>query len=123
MRRRIGPWRARTSRSKIGDVLCSPANPIPSVQEFTAKVLAFEFLIPGSVDVHRGRLHAAGKIKEVLASLDKSTGAVIKKRPRVVKPGGVARVVVELDAATPLEKGQRVVLRSGGETIAAGLLE
>jgi elongation factor 1 alpha-like protein len=30
---------------------------------------------------------------------------------------------VELETAVPLEKGQRVVLRSGGETIAAGLIE
>jgi elongation factor 1 alpha-like protein len=35
----------------------------------------------------------------------------------------VARVVVRLTSKAPLEKGQRVVLRSGGDTIGAGLLE
>lgn len=108
---------------KVGDVLCSPSSPITCVKEFTAKVLAFEHLIPGGVDVHRGRLHAAGRITEMLAVLDKTNGNVLKKKPRVVQPAMVARVVVVMDVAVPLEKGQRVVLRSGGDTIAAGLLE
>ena len=110
---------------KIGDVLCSPSSSINNIKEFTAKVLAFEFLTPGSVDVHRGRLHTPGRIKEIVGLLDKTTGVAGagKKRPRIVKPGQVARVVVELDFTVPLEAPSRVVLRSGGATIAAGLLE
>lgn len=75
------------------------------------------------VDIHRGRLHTAGKIKEIAASLDKANGQIIKKRPKIVKPGTVARVIVELDVTVPLEAPARVVLRSNGETVAAGLLE
>lgn len=109
---------------KVGDVLCSPTSPIKITKEFTVKVLAFEFITPMQIDVHRGRLHAAGKIKEVVAVLDKATGAVVgRKRPKIVKPGQVARVVIELEAAVPLEAPGRVVLRSNGETVAAGLLE
>lgn len=111
---------------KFGDVLCSPSSPIQNVKQFTAKVLAFEFLTPMQIDVHRGRLHTAGKIKEIVAVLDKGSGAVVgggKKRPRIVKPAQVARVVVELETAVPLEAPGRVVLRNGGETVAAGLLE
>jgi elongation factor 1 alpha-like protein len=109
---------------KVGDVLCSPSSPIKTVQQFTAKVLAFEFITPMQIDIHRGRLHAPGKIKEIVAVLDKGTGATVgKKRPRIVKPGQVARVVVELEMAVPLEAPGRVVLRSNGETVAAGLLE
>jgi elongation factor 1 alpha-like protein len=109
---------------KIGDVLCSPMSPIENVKEFTAKVLAFEFLTPMQVDVHRGRLHVPGRIKEMVTLLDKGSGASTgKKRPRIVKPGQLARVVVELETAVPLEAPSRVVLRSGGATIAAGLLE
>lgn len=37
--------------------------------------------------------------------------------------GSVARVTVELDTAVPLEVLGRIVLRSGGNTVAAGLLE
>lgn len=108
---------------KIGDMLCRPGSEIKSVREIRIKVLAFEFLTPMAVDVHRGRLHVAGKIREVVALLDKGTGAVLKKRPKIVKPGSIARLVVELDMACPLETSQRVVLRSSGETVGAGLLE
>lgn len=108
---------------KVGDVLCSPSSPIKCIKEFSAKVLAFEFLTPMQVDIHRGRLHTAGKIKEIAASLDKANGQIIKKRPKIVKPGTVARVIVELDVTVPLEAPARVVLRSNGETVAAGLLE
>ncbi len=110
---------------KIGDVLCSPSSPIQNVKQFTAKVLAFELLTPMQIDIHRGRLHTAGKIKEIVAMLDKGSGAVVggKKKPRIVKPAQVARVLVELETVVPLEAPGRVVLRSGGETVAAGLLE
>lgn len=109
---------------KIGDVLCSPSSAIANVKEFKAKVLAFDFLTPMQVDIHRGRLHTPGKIKEIVSVLDKVTGAAIgKKRPRIIKPGQLARVVVELATAVPLEAPGRVVLRSDGATVAAGLLE
>jgi len=61
-------------------------------------------------------------VSELLAALGKS-GEVEKKRPRVVKPGALARVKVELEKALPLDKGARVVLRSEGNTLAAGLME
>jgi elongation factor 1 alpha-like protein len=110
---------------KAGDVLCPPTAPVQSVTEFVIKILAFEFVTLSHVDIHRGRLHAPGQVGELLAILDKGTGAVMKKKPRLVKPGEVARVRVRVlvDGGVPLEKGARVVLRAGGETVAAGLLE
>lgn len=108
---------------KISDVLCTSSSPIQCVKSFTAKLLAFEFLTPMGVDIHRGRLHAAGKITQLVAVLDKASGQVLKKRPKIVKPGMVVRVVVEMDDAVPLEAPGRVVLRNGGETVAAGFLE
>jgi elongation factor 1 alpha-like protein len=108
---------------KTGDMLCSIAHPITSVTSFTAKVLAFDHLTPMMVDVHRGRLNVAGRISQLVATLDKSSGAVIKKKPKIVQPGSVVRVVVSLEQAVPLEPPSRVVLRSGGETVGAGLVE
>ncbi len=55
--------------------------------------------------------------------LDKASGAVTKKKPKIIKPGAVARIIVELDQSVPLEAPARVILRSNGETIAAGLME
>ncbi len=106
-----------------GDVVCDPAAPVPCLDAFAMKALAFDVLVPMQVDVHRGRLHAAGQIDELTALLDKATGAAVKKRPKLVKPGAVARIVVKMASKVPLEPGQRVVLRSGGATVAAGLLE
>ncbi len=108
---------------RVADIICDPARPIPRADTFTLKALAFDFLTPMQVDVHRGRLHSAGEIQTVLAILDKVTGAVTKKKPKVVKPGTVARIVIKLRSQVPLEAGQRVVVRSGGQTVAAGLLE
>lgn len=81
--------------------------------------------MPMYIEVHRGRLHVPGRITELVALLNKATGAVLGKgkRPRLVKPGQVAKVRVELDEKVPIEAPARVVLRQGGETIAAGLLE
>ena len=108
---------------KSGDVICPPSAPIQSITTFTTKILAFEHVTPMHVEVHRGRLHAPGRITQLIAVLDKGSGAVVKKKPRLVQPGSVARVVVEMEVAVPLEAPGRVVLRAGGETVAAGLLE
>ncbi|EXJ91172.1 elongation factor 1-alpha [Capronia coronata CBS 617.96] len=108
---------------KTGDVLCSAVSPIQNVSEFRAKVLAFEHLTPMNIDVHKGRLHVPGRISQLVGVLDKSTGMVVKKRPKIVQPGNVVRVVVQLDQPVPLEPPSRVVLRANGETVAAGLLE
>lgn len=108
---------------RVGDVLCDPRKPLTNVDAFVTKLLAFEHVLPMQIDVHRGRLHVPGRITAVLATLDKGSGVVVKKRPKVVQPGSVARVRVELDSAVPLEVPARVVLRAGGATVAAGLLE
>jgi elongation factor 1 alpha-like protein len=107
---------------RVGDMLCSPDSPIRNVSSFTAKVLAFEHLMPMPLDIHRGRLHVAGKISKLVAVLDKTNGGVVKDKPKIAKPGAVARVVVELDVPAPIEGG-RIVFRSDGETSAAGLVE
>lgn len=111
---------------RTGDVICPPSSPVKAVKSFTMKVLAFEHLLPMAVEVHRGRLHAPGRIRRLVAVLDKSTGRPVEgatKKVKIVKPGSVARVVVEVEEAVPLEVGGRVVLRAGGETVGAGLLE
>lgn len=109
---------------KPGDVVCSPSAPLKNIMSFRMKILAFEHILPMHVDVHRGRLHAPGRITQLISLLDKSTGAGIKgKKLKLVKPGTVARVVVEMEAAVPLEGMTRVVLRASGETVGAGLVE
>lgn len=108
---------------RVGDIICDIKKPVNCIDTFTMKALAFDILVPGGIDVHRGRLFSEGLIVEMPAILDKVKGTVLRKKPNVVKPGNVARVTVKLNNKIPLEAGQRVVLRSNGQTIAAGLLE
>ncbi|WEW58172.1 hypothetical protein PRK78_003640 [Emydomyces testavorans] len=108
---------------KTGDVICSPSSPVQNINSFTAKVLAFDHLTPMHIELHRGRLHVPGRISRLVAILDKGSGAPAKKKPKIVAPGSVARVVVDIDQSIPLEAPARVILRASGETVAAGLLE
>ncbi|EFW21818.1 Hsp70 suppressor, GTPase facilitates ribosomal subunit dissociation, variant 2 [Coccidioides posadasii str. Silveira] len=108
---------------KTGDVICSPSSPVQNISSFTAKVLAFDHLTPMHVELHRGRLHVPGRISRLVATLDKASGTPVKKKPKIVAPGMVARIVVDIDQPIPLEAPARVVLRASGETVAAGLLE
>lgn len=108
---------------RLGDIICNVRNPIKNIKSFTAKILAFEHVMPMYVDVFRGRLNAPARVTKLLAVLDKASGEITKKKPRIIQPGSVARVVVELSSEMPLEAPSRVVLRAEGQTIAAGLLE
>lgn len=108
---------------KPGDVVCTPNSPINCITSFTVKTLAFEHITPMHCEIHKGRLHAPGRVTKLVAQLDKASGAVMKARPRLIKPGSVAKVVVEVDDPIPLESGGRVIIRAGGETVGAGLVE
>ncbi|KAL8895901.1 MAG: hypothetical protein Q9192_003378 [Flavoplaca navasiana] len=109
---------------KAGDVICPPSAPIQNVTSLTVKILAFDHVTPMHIEVHRGRMQIPGRITQLMAILDKVSGAVVgKKKPRLVQPGSIARVVVQLDSAVPLEAPGKVILRAGGQTVAAGLLE
>ena len=109
---------------KSGDVVCPSDGPIRCVTSFRIKMLAFEHITPMHCEVHRGRLHAPGRITKLVAQLDKASGVAIKgKKPRLIKPGTVASLLVDVDDPIPLEPGGRVILRAGGETIGAGLVE
>jgi elongation factor 1 alpha-like protein len=106
-----------------GDMVCSPKEPVKLVKAFTSKLLAFEHVLPMPVEVFRSTLNSPGGIRTLSARLNKFTGEVVKKKPKIVKPGEVARVVVQLERELPIEEGMRVVLRERGRTIGAGLME
>jgi elongation factor 1 alpha-like protein len=108
---------------KHGDIICHEKDALKNVREFVAKILAFEHILPMYVDVHRGPMHAPGKITKLVATLNKADGEVAKKKPKVIQPGAAARVVIELDEEMPLESSSKIVLRADGRTVAAGLIE
>lgn len=106
-----------------GDMICAPNAPVKLVKAFSSKLLAFEHILPMPVDVFRSTLNSPACIRVLSARLNKFTGEVTKKRPRIVKPGEVARVVVQLERELPIEEGMRVVVRERGRTVGAGLME
>ena len=106
-----------------GDIICATNAPVKLVKAFTSKLLAFEHVLPMPVEVFRSTLNSPGSIRTLSARLNKFTGEVAKKRPRIVKPGEVARVVIQLEQELPIEEGMRVVLRERGRTVGAGLME
>lgn len=108
---------------RTGDMLCAPRHPVKLVKAFTSKLLAFEHVLPMPVEVFRSTLNSPGSIRVLSAKLNKFTGEVTKKKPRIVKPGEVARVVVQLERELPIEEGMRVVVRERGRTVGAGLME
>lgn len=113
-------------RPRPGDVMCKPSAPLIPLRTFKVKLLAFELVTPMNVDVHRGILHAPGKITRLVKTIDKATGEVLKKKPRAVTPGALGVVQVELineGQMVPLEGGMKVVLRAGGVSVAAGIVE
>lgn len=109
---------------RSGDVICAPGkDAIQNITKFSGQMLSFAHLTPMNVDVHRGRLHVPGRISQLVGILDKKTGEIVKKKPKIVKPEEAVRVVIELERGMPIESGNRIVLRSTGETVAAGLVE
>jgi len=109
---------------KNGDVVCDPRHPVPLSTAFEAKVLVYGALFPMPIDVHRGGLHVPARISNpLIAVLDSGSGDVTKKKPKVVQAGMTARLRVGFDEARPLEPPNRIILRSGGVTTAAGIIE
>ncbi|KAI7470355.1 hypothetical protein KC351_g12730 [Hortaea werneckii] len=110
---------------RTGDLVCSSAaKPMQVVKTFTARIQALESLLPQAVDVHLGRLHAPGGISHLMFTLDEAGQQQVKRKPRMVREGQKAVVRVSLgDDGQPVEVGERVVLRSGGGTVAFGRVE
>lgn len=116
----------------VGYILCDPAQPIPVTSHFEARIVIFNVKLPitkgYSVVLHHQSLVEQAVITKLVAQLHKSSGEVVKKRPRCLVRNSNA--VVELETSRPIcmelyrdvkELG-RFMLRVGGVTIAAGLV-
>ncbi|KAI0032036.1 EF Tu GTP binding domain-containing protein [Vararia minispora EC-137] len=127
----------------VGFVVCPPTALVPLATAFTARIIVFDIQVPilagTSVElfVHSHDVPAA--ISKLTATLDRATGAVVKQNPRVLTKGLSAEVQITVRATSmsgpasraepvPLEPFSvnkemgRVLVRRGGETIAAGIV-
>ncbi|BEI97237.1 hypothetical protein CcaverHIS631_0208260 [Cutaneotrichosporon cavernicola] len=123
----------------IGAVLCPVSYPIRMVSRFQSQILVFDVTTPiimgTAVELFHHSVNVPANITRLIATTDR-TGNVIKNNPRVLQKGTTAVVELTLRAPTgstrpaiiPLETAKenkemgRVLLRRGGETIAAGVV-
>ncbi|KAF9114640.1 HBS1-like protein [Mortierella sp. AM989] len=116
-----------------GSVLCARETPIPVTTHFAAQIVVFDVKIPITVGfpiiMHHQSHNEPGTISKLIATIDKGTGEIVKKSPRHLGKNTTAMVEIKLNGrAIPLETFKdskelgRVMLRKGGETVAAGIV-
>ncbi|KAH7344847.1 P-loop containing nucleoside triphosphate hydrolase protein [Rhizoctonia solani] len=125
----------------IGSVLCSPSDIVPLASSFNAQIIVFDIQLPiiggSSVELFHHSREVPASVSKLIETVDRATGAVIKRNPRVLPKSSSAKVTISLRAASgptarpvsiPLEPFSvnkemgRILLRRGGETIAAGIV-
>ncbi|XP_053314522.1 HBS1-like protein isoform X1 [Spea bombifrons] len=116
----------------VGCVFCSPSEPIRACTRFRARVLIFNFDIPITqgfpVIMHYQTVSEPATIRKLISVLHKSTGEVMKKKPKCITKG--MNAIIELQTQRPIalelykdfkELG-RFMLRYSGSSIAAGVV-
>ncbi|KAL1732735.1 P-loop containing nucleoside triphosphate hydrolase protein [Schizophyllum commune] len=127
----------------IGSVLCLPHEPIPLAASFSARIIVFDVQIPittgTTVELFHHSRDVPATISKLVATLDRGTGKVLKEHPRVLTKSTSAEVCISLRATAmtgpnsvakpiPIEPFSvnkdmgRILIRRGGETIAAGIV-
>ncbi|XP_014615381.1 PREDICTED: HBS1-like protein isoform X1 [Polistes canadensis] len=116
----------------VGDIICNPQNPVPVTTCFQAHIVIFSIAVPITkgfpVIMHQQSLVQPAIITKLIAQLHKSTGDVIKKKPRCLLKNTSA--IIEIVTQTPVcielykdvKQLGRIMLRVEGTTIAAGLI-
>lgn len=117
---------------QVGCFLCDPASPMPQANWLRARVVVFGVTVPiirgTQVEFHHQTLCEPATVRKLVAQINKSTGEVTKKNPRVLAKQTAG--VLELELARPVcvetfkdnkELG-RFMLRQQGNTVAAGLV-
>lgn len=127
----------------VGSILCPPGNLVPLATAFSARIIVFDIQIPitagASIELFHHSRDVPATLSRLVATTDRASGSVVKKNPRVLPRGTSAEVEITLRAGTlstpsavarpiPLEPFSvnkdmgRILVRRGGETIAAGIV-
>ncbi|KAH8408084.1 hypothetical protein KR222_003048 [Zaprionus bogoriensis] len=116
----------------VGCIICDPQQPIPVTTRFQCRIIVFNVKVPITMGypvlLHHQSLIEPAVVCKLTASIHKSTGEVVKKKPRCL--GNNSCALVELETSRPIcieryadfkELG-RIMLRVAGVTIAAGMV-
>ncbi|KAJ3085349.1 HBS1-like protein [Quaeritorhiza haematococci] len=115
-----------------GSVISDVENLVPVTTHFRAQIVTFDIAIPLTIGVpvvlHHGTLNEPATISKLVALLDKSTGEVVKKKPRALMKNQTATVEIKVQRPICLETFKeskdlgRFMLRAGSLTVAAGIV-
>ncbi|KAF8204864.1 P-loop containing nucleoside triphosphate hydrolase protein [Pholiota molesta] len=127
----------------IGSVLCPPTDLVPLATLFTARIIVFDIEIPITAGASMELFHHSRDVPvttlKLISTIDRASGKVLKANPRVLTKGVSAEVQIalrsvqvagasQISRGIPLEKFStnkdmgRILIRRGGETIAAGVV-
>lgn len=121
-----------TQNISIGDIICSISKPISVTTTFQAHIVIFSILYPITkglnIVIHSQSLVEPAVITKLITQLHRSTGEVIKKKPRCLPKNSSAIVEITTTRSICLELYKdikqlgRIMIRLSGTTIAAGLI-
>lgn len=115
-----------------GSFLCDPAVPIRVSTRFQARLVVFNIEVPLTrgfpVVLHYQSTTEQASIHRIISQLNKVTGEVVRNKPRclVKNTSGLVEIKVSRPICVELYKEfkelGRITLRSGGSTVAAGVI-
>ncbi|KAK3141139.1 hypothetical protein QOZ80_4BG0330030 [Eleusine coracana subsp. coracana] len=115
-----------------GGVLCHPDFPVPVASSLELKILVLEITIPILVglqfELHIHHARVSASLVKIVSLLDQRTGKTSQKTRRLLAARQAAIVEVKLDKEVCVEEFAtlkalgRAFLRSGGNTIAVGVV-
>ncbi|XP_045044736.2 HBS1-like protein isoform X1 [Desmodus rotundus] len=116
----------------VGCIFCGPKEPIKACTRFRARILIFNIEIPITkgfpVLLHYQTVSEPAVVKRLVSVLNKSTGEVTKKKPKLLTKGQNALVELQTQRPVALELYKdfkelgRFMLRYSGSTVAAGVV-
>ncbi|CAG0886902.1 unnamed protein product [Cyprideis torosa] len=116
----------------LGSCLCDPKDPVKVAERFEARVVVFNVTAPLTkglpVLFHYQSVTEAATVRRILAQVHKSTGEVVKEKPRCLPKNSCGTVVIQMSRPICLELFKNVremgrfMLRSEGATLAAGMV-
>ncbi|XP_017784891.1 PREDICTED: HBS1-like protein isoform X2 [Nicrophorus vespilloides] len=116
----------------VGYIMCDIQSPVQVASKFQCRIVVFNVKVPITkgypIVLHHQSLMEPASFSKLISQLNKSTGEVVKKRPRFLSNNTSAMVEIQVSRPIALEMYSeykelgRVTLRVGGLTIAAGLI-
>lgn len=122
----------------VGCVLCPPTELVPLYSQVVVQMLVFQPTYPlvrgTALEVYHHSADIPGQIVDLISILDKASGEVIRRQPRVLQHHVTAMARIALGhgardgAGFPMEDFKsnkemaRLLFRMNGETVAAGIV-